>query len=109
MVRYQNTFFFTILFFNWNKNDNKFDYKIQGWNSIDGHKIDTKHNYPHMSQVHMSTISSFSKDPLNFSNSSFNFISISINSTKLESLLQSTLSSLRQFLLTKIKIFRLSL
>jgi hypothetical protein len=69
-------------------------------------KINKKYNYRHMSQVHMSTISSFSKDPSNFSNSSFNFISISINSTKLESLLQSTLSSLCQFLLTKIKISR---
>jgi hypothetical protein len=104
MVRYQNTFLLRILFFNQNKNDYKFDYKIQGWNSIDGHKIDTKQNNPHMS-----TISSFSKDASNFSNYSFNFISIWINSTKLESFLQSTLSSLRQFLLTKINFFRLSL
>jgi len=66
-------------------------------------KNDLKYNYPHMSQVHMSTTLSLLKEPSNSFNYSFNFISISINSIKLRGFLHSTLGSLGYILTYKNK------
>jgi hypothetical protein len=68
-------------------------------------KNDLKYNYPHMSQVHMSTTLSLLKEPSNSFNYSFNFISISINSTKLRGLLHSTLRSLGYILTSNFYLF----